>query len=1210
MQNLHRHTSFSNIMTSDSTVFNEDYAKRAVELGHKVLSSVEHGWQGYYFETYELAHKYNLKCVIGAEAYWVKDRKEQDKTNCHILILAKNNNGRECLNEILSDANETGYYYKPRVDTELLLGLPPDDVVVTSACIAFNGYGFDDSDDIIKQLHDHFKDNFMLEVQYHNTETQKKWNKHLLELSEKWGIELIVGLDSHYIHEEDAEERDNYLESKGLHYEDEQGWYMDYPDDETVMKRFLEQGVLSKEQIQRAMDNTDIALTFDDYDDVYIFSKEIKLPTLYPDLTMKEREKLYSKLISKQFKEYMKNVPPERYDEYYQGVKEEIQVYKDTGMVDYPLLDYAIVKEGLANGGLITDSGRGSAVGFFTNTLCGFSKVDRFRSAIKLYPERFISTTRILETHSLPDIDLNVGTPEIFEEAQKHVMGEEHVAPMIAFGTIKKSSAFKLYAKAKGMEFKIANEITSQMAAYDEAIKQADDEDKDSINLYDYVDEQYKDYIEESKNYWGVISDKKKAPSAYLLYQGNIRREIGLIKCKSESTKKEYITCVIDGAIAENYKFLKNDWLVVSVVSLIDAVFKRIGIEHFDVNTLIQSVERDEKVWDIYRNGYTIGINQVEQDGSRHKVMRYKPKNISELSAFVAAIRPGFKSMYQQFENREDFSWGIPALDNMLRTEQLPVSFLFFQEQVMSVLNYAGFPMDQCYGIIKAIAKKHPEKVKPLKAQFIDGFRDRLIQDEGLREELAQSNAEQVWTIVNDNCGYGFNCVSGSTKLMIGEHEYSPTVEEMYNQNNYIQAYSMFEDNKIRLNQIVTIAPAGIRQTYLIKTESGCELICTDNHKFPTPNGKKRLDELSVGDKLYCKDERYLITYLSPITLIKPYKVEMTYDIEMADPAHNFVSESGLVASNSAHAYCMALDSLYQAWQKAHYPYEFYEVLLQYYTDKGNKQKVAKLKQEMKKGFGISEGSFRFRHDNRKFTADKDNHVIYSALSSIKSLSDKTAEDLYSLKDNSYDDFVDFYVDLKETSVNSRQLEILIKLNYFEEFGEINQLLKTVELFDKIYGKKVLKVNKLEEMGIPIWIAQKHCQKQTEKQMKDFDSVALLREVLEHTEVPKTNLKDRLKYENELLGYLQTTIPKMKDDYYYVSGVSTYNKKMITLYHLKDGDELTIKVRAKGLDVPVVGDIIKVLEITTDKKWGKDKDGNWYRKDEMEQLLTKYSFVK
>lgn len=1082
MQNYHRHTCYSNIFTPDSAAKNEEYAKRAVELGHKIISSVEHGFQGYYFETFELAKKYDLKCVIGAEAYWVKDRQKEystnttnkngeeifqkDKSNHHIIILAKNNNGREALNDILSEASITGYYYKPRVDLDLLLSLPPEDVFITTACIAFSGY--DDVDDIILKLHNHFKNNFMLEIQYHNTDKQKKWNKHLLELSKKYNIELIVGLDSHYIYEDESELRDIVLDAKEVHYDDEEEWYMDYPDDETVMKRFLEQGIFDEDTIRKAMDNTDICLTFDDYDDVPIFNKEIKLPTLYPGKTKEEKDKIYSKLISRKFKEYMKNIPSEEYDKYFEGIKMEVQTYKDTGMSDYPLIDYAIVKDAIEHGGLITDTGRGSAVGYMTNTLCGFSKVDRFKSAIKLYPERFISTTRILETHSLPDIDLNVGTVDIFEESQKRVLGDDHAVPMIAFGTLKKKSAFKLYAKAKGMDFSLANTISEQISKYDEAIKYADDDERDTIDIYDYIDEKYKDYIDQSQEYWGIISDKKKAPSAYLLYQGSIRREIGLIKCKSESTKKEYITCVIDGAIAENYKFLKNDILKVDVVLLIDKVFKRIGIKHFDVNTLIDKIKDDKDFWNLYANGYTIGVNQVEQDGSRHKCMNYKPQNISELSAFIAAIRPGFKSMYDRFEKREDFKWGIPSLDNLLRTEELPVSFLFFQEQVMSVLNYAGFPMDECYGIIKAIAKKHPEKVRPLKQRFIDGFRNKLIEDENLPEEEAQKNAEDVWIIINDNCGYGFN---------------------------------------------------------------------------------------------------------------------------------------------SAHAFCMALDSSYQAWLKVHYPYEFYEVLLQHYSDKGNKKKVSLLKQEMKKAFGISEGHYKFRVDNRNFVADKKNKCINPALSSIKGLSYSLSQKLYDIRDINFDSFISLLKRLKDIKVSSDQLEILIKIGYFEEFGNINYLLTFVKYFDLLYGRKQINYDFIEKNNIPLWIVQSCAKTQTEKMFKNFNSEEIIDKIMNEYKDIKTSIVERIKYQNELLGYIDLTLPKTSKEYYYVT---TIDGNKIKLYQLCSGQTFQIKIRANTIkESPFFeNDIIKVLEINQEKKWIKNPDGSWGRSKELEDILKKYMVLK
>lgn len=225
IQNYHRHSSYSNPWGfKDSAAVNEDYAKRAVELGHKVISSVEHGWAGYYFETYELAKKYNLKFIFGAEAYWVRDRHEKDRTNAHIIILAKNENGRRAINRVLSTANEDGYYFRPRVDIELLLSLPANDVMITTACLKF--WDYDDIEDILIQLYEHFKTNLFLEIQYHNTDRQIELNKRILELSKKYGIEMIVGMDSHYIYPDEKAERDYMLMSNPLRNEDEESWYI------------------------------------------------------------------------------------------------------------------------------------------------------------------------------------------------------------------------------------------------------------------------------------------------------------------------------------------------------------------------------------------------------------------------------------------------------------------------------------------------------------------------------------------------------------------------------------------------------------------------------------------------------------------------------------------------------------------------------------------------------------------------------------------------------------------------------------------------------------------------------------------------------------------------------------------------------------------------------------------------------------------------
>lgn len=1077
MNNYHKHTSYSNIMTPDSAASYEDYAKRAVELNHKVISSVEHGWQGYYYECYELAKKYGLKFIFGAEAYWVKDRKKEyeeidtvtgnprlnkdgsikaskDKTNGHIILLAKNENGRRAINRILSIANEDGYYFKPRVDLELLLSLPANDVMVTTACVAY--WQYKDIDDITLQLFKHFGENFYLEIQYHNTEKQILISKRTLELSQKYNIPMIVGLDSHYVYPEQEDERQYILEAKHVHYEDEDGWYMDYPDDETVMQRFLQQGVFNREQIQQAMNNTDVVLTFEDYSiNNPVFSKDIKLPTLYPKLSQEERNKKYSILISRLFQDYVKenHITGDEYKRYFDGVKMEVQTVKDTGMADYFLLDYEIVKKAISMGGVLTDTGRGSSVGYFTNTLLGFSKVDRFQSPITLYPERFISKTRILETHSLPDIDMNWGTPEIAEEAQKEILGADHAVPMIAFGTCKKKSAFKLYARSQNMDFELANTISSQIDQYEEAMKYASDEDKDDISVYDYVDEQYREYIDKSQKYWGIIMDKKKAPCAFLLYSGNIREEIGLIKCKSESSGKEFITAVIDGAIAENYKFLKNDILTVSVVLLIDKIYHAIGIKHHTVNELRQLVKDDPLTWNIYANGWTLGVNQCEQSSAIKKMMKFKAKNISELSAWIAGIRPAFKSMYSKFESREHFEYGIPAFDKLLQTEEMPQSFVLYQEQTMSVLNYAGFPLDECYGIIKAIAKKHPEKVKPLKSRFLDGFTNKVMQDEHIEESKAKEMSLQVWEIIENSCGYGFN---------------------------------------------------------------------------------------------------------------------------------------------SAHAYCMALDSLYCSYLKAHYPYEFYQVLLQFHSDRGEKDKVSALKQEMKEAFGIVEGPYKFGYDNRSFVADKEHKMIQPSLLSIKGFSQSCADDLYKLSQTErFDTFYDLLKRLKSvSSVDKSRLDTLIRIGYFDCFGPTLTLLNIVELFNKYYGRK--QINK-DENDIPLEVLSKYST-ETKSMFKISDNDALVRELCSMIPKKELPLEVRLKAQYNTYGYISYTDPSRPNTAVIMEIDTRYSTFRAQLYRLYDGQTITVKVKKKTYEqMPIA--VGMVINYRTDKQpaWKMDENGKWQK---------------
>ena len=202
----------------------------------------------------------------------------------------------------------------------------------------------------------------------------------------------------------------------------------------------------------------------------------------------------------------------------------------------------------------------------------------------------------------------------------------------------------------------------------------------------------------------------------------------------------------------------------------------------------------------------------------------------------------------------------------------------------------------------------------------------------------------------------------------------------------------------------------------------------------------------------------------------------------------------------------------------------------------------------------------RFRHSTAKYSCDENG--IYKGIESVKFLNDKIADELYELREYYFESFIDLLIKLKELSINSRQLDILIKLDFFEEFGEINKLLKQVECFEKIYGKKQFKKAKLEELNIPLEIAEKYATKVTDKTLTGVDTNGLLNEIVNNCiKYTPTTLIDHFKYENECLGYVVTVQPTANKRLYYVSDInSTKYLTTITLYEIYSGKTRTVKM--------------------------------------------------
>lgn len=401
-ENIHSHSYYSNIMTHDSVISRTDIAKRAVELGHQTLSCLEHGYCGNLFEAYDIAKEHNLNLIFGTEFYYVKDRFEKDRTNSHVLVVAKNENGRESITGLISEANTTGFYGRPRIDEELLFSLPPTDVIVTTACIAspVNLYEDEYAHHFVKRGKEYFGDNFFLEVQPHTNKKQQDFHEKLLSLQKQYDIKMILGVDTHYIYEKDAPLRDIYLRSRDIEYPEEDGFIMDYPTVDTLIDRFSNQEVLEPKHVVEAMNST---LIVRDFEHVYL-DTEIKMPSLYPDLTHEEKVAKLKGVINKAWIEDRKHIPKDKWSEYIEAIQFETKIIEDTKMEDYFLLNERVIDKALNKyGGVLTKSGRGSAPSFYVNKLLGFTEIDRLEAPVTLFATRFMSVSRILETKSLPD---------------------------------------------------------------------------------------------------------------------------------------------------------------------------------------------------------------------------------------------------------------------------------------------------------------------------------------------------------------------------------------------------------------------------------------------------------------------------------------------------------------------------------------------------------------------------------------------------------------------------------------------------------------------------------------------------------------------------------------------------------------------------------------------------------------------------------------
>ncbi len=802
----HVHTCYSNCLTQpDSTMFIKDYAKEFKKRGHKVLCISEHGNRSNVWEQFDICQAfkndkndpYDMTPLAAAEVYFVPDRLaeiegKKDKRNFHLILVAKDMEGFYQLNEAISEANLTGFYSRARVDFDILGRLDYKHFLCTTACVA--GICSDpDYERLACQLHEIFKENFYLEIQDHPQKIQVETNMKILRLYGKYRWPLIFGTDSHYINKEDKELRKELLLSAKINYGDEDEFILDLPTADEAFRRLQDQGVFVRARIEEAMENT---LILREFEGVH-FTNEKKIPNSYSNLPLDRRNYLYKKTVCD---EYIKKDGMPNKEEAAE-LHAEMDTITSTGTADYFLIMKQIVDKGIEYGGVLTKTGRGSGASFATNYALGFSSINRLHCPVKMLPERFISADRL--ANGLPDLDLNMANVPAFEKAAKEILGEYGCLPMIAFGTVKTLSAFKLLTRARDIDFEISNTVSKQIQNYELDVKHAiennsDDPDydvDDDIQIESYVEEQYLGLVEDSKQYKGIVTSISPHPCAHILLDRDLRREIGVIQVKSKSGNKPAVyAAYIDGRTADAYNYLKADFLRVDVVKIIAETYKLAGLPVMTVDELLAAIKNDQQVWDLYANGFTQGLNQCEREASTKKCMQYKPKNVEELTAFIAGIRPGFKSMINIFLARDHFEYGIPSLDNLLKTKAIPDSFLEFDEQILQILKAAGIPGPEAYATTKAIKKKKVEKVAAEKEKFKAGFTTLLMETEGASEKKAHEVVEQIWTIIENAANYMF-CAAHAFSMAC-DSLYCAWLKVHYPYELYVTMLKLYDEKK------------------------------------------------------------------------------------------------------------------------------------------------------------------------------------------------------------------------------------------------------------------------------------------------------------------------------------------------------------------------------------------------------------------------------
>ena len=746
---LHNHTEYS-LLDGLSRI--GPMVQRARELGMNALAITDHGGLYGAIEFYTECKEAGIKPIIGLETYLAPDsrhgRSPGDKSPYHLLLLARDMEGYRNLLQLSSKAHLEGFYYKPRVDREILREYSGG-LIALSGCpsaevprLLLEGRA-QEAKDAALWYQDTFGD-FFLEMQRHeNMPDLPRLNEALLELGRETGLPLVVTNDSHYIHEEDAPYQDilicihtntNIHDDKRLKMSDD-SYYLKSSTEMEDLFADLPEAIATT---QRIADMCDLELDFG----------QTRLPEYKTPDGMSPGEYL-AQLCQEGLSRRYPNPSPE----VHQRLAYELDVIAKTQFDNYLLVVWDIATFTREND--ILFGVRGSAAASLVLYCLGVTDIEPLQ--YRLVFERFLN----LERREMPDIDMDF-QDDRREEVIAYVRrkyGGDHVAQIITFGTLGAKAALRDTGRALGMTYSDVDRVARLIPFRVNSLAEALEASAELKEIYE-ADETLKNLVDTAQHLEGVVRHASTHAAGVVITKEPLVEYLPLQRpIRGDSSEDMAMTQFPMDPIAK-LGLLKMDFLGLTNLTILEqarrTVAQRRGV-HLDLRQIPLD---DEKTFKLLSDGETTGVFQLEGAGMRRYIQKLKPNSLGDVAAMIALYRPGPMEHIDTFiDAKHDnalIRYPHPALKNILEETY---GVIVYQDQVLLIAQaFAGYSLGEADVVRKAMGKKIPEVMRLERERFLEG---------SIREGFSHDLAEEVFQLIEPFAGYAFNKAHSVSYAMI-----------------------------------------------------------------------------------------------------------------------------------------------------------------------------------------------------------------------------------------------------------------------------------------------------------------------------------------------------------------------------------------------------------------------------------------------------------